>query len=58
MAVAQRRTSKGRKGMRRSHHALKAVTTTVCPKCGKPIKPHTVCKYCGYYRGKKIKNVK
>ena len=58
MAVAQRRTSKSRRNMRRSHHALKAPTVTTCSKCGKPLKPHTVCKACGYYNGKKIINVK
>lgn len=57
MAVAQRRTSKSKKGMRRSHHFLKAPSTTMCSKCGKPIKPHTVCCFCGYYKGKKIINV-
>ena len=58
MAVAQRRTSKGRKGMRRSHDALEAPKTSNCPKCGKPIKSHTVCGSCGFYNGKKIIDVK
>lgn len=58
MAVAQRRTSKSRRNMRRSHHALKVPTVTTCPKCGKPLKPHTICKACGFYNGKKIINVK
>lgn len=58
MAVAQRRTSKSRRNMRRSHHALKVPTVTACPKCGKPLKPHTICKACGFYNGKKIINVK
>jgi large subunit ribosomal protein L32 len=58
MAVQQRRVSKSRKGMRRSHHALKPSTTTSCKKCGKPIKPHTVCHYCGFYKGRKVLNVK
>ncbi len=57
MAVAQRRTSKTKKGKRRSHHALKLPTITFCSKCGKSIKPHCVCSYCGYYNGKKIINV-
>ena len=58
MAVAQRRTSKSRRNMRRSHHALKVPTVTTCPTCGKPLKPHTICKACGFYNGKKIINVK
>lgn len=58
MAVAQRRTSKSRRNMRRSHHALKTPTVTTCSKCGKPLKPYTICKSCGFYNGKKIINVK
>ena len=58
MAVQQRRVSKSRKGMRKSHLALPKPTVTTCKKCGKPIKPHHVCKSCGYYNGKKIINVK
>ncbi|MDR3163477.1 MAG: 50S ribosomal protein L32 [Mycoplasmataceae bacterium] len=58
MAVQQRRVSRSRKGMRRSHHALKIGTTTLCTKCGKPIKPHRVCPYCGYYKGRKVIEVK
>ncbi|MDR0752622.1 MAG: 50S ribosomal protein L32 [Mycoplasmataceae bacterium] len=57
MIVQQRRVSKSRKGMRRSHHALSVPTTVACSKCGKQIKPHTVCSYCGYYKNKKIINV-
>lgn len=57
MAVQQRRVSKSRKGMHKSHQAIKATTTTTCKKCGRPIKPHHVCKYCGYYDNKKIVEV-
>ncbi|MDR0340907.1 MAG: 50S ribosomal protein L32 [Mycoplasmataceae bacterium] len=57
MVVGQRRTSKSRKGLRRSHLALTAPTTTVCKKCGKPIEPHRVCKHCGYYKNKKVISV-
>jgi large subunit ribosomal protein L32 len=58
MIVQQRRVSKGRKGMRRSHHALTATTTLACAKCGKQIKPHRVCPYCGYYKNRKVVTVK
>lgn len=58
MAVQQRRVSKSRKGMRKSHLALTKPITTTCKKCGKPIKPHHVCKFCGYYKNKKIITVK
>ena len=54
MAVPFRKVSKTRKRMRRSHNALEAVGTVVCPECGATIKPHRVCKKCGSYKGKKV----
>lgn len=56
--VQQRRVSKSRKGMRRSHHALTAPILTKCSKCGKDIKPHCVCPYCGHYKNRKVLEVK
>lgn len=56
--VQQRRVSKSRKGMRKSHHALKAETLGTCSKCGKPIKQHRVCPYCGFYKNKKVIDIK
>ncbi|MDR0856854.1 MAG: 50S ribosomal protein L32 [Mycoplasmataceae bacterium] len=58
MIVQQRRVSKSRKGMRRSHHALVEPIVGTCPNCGKPIKSHRVCKACGYYNKKKVVEVK
>ena len=28
-----------------------------CSKCGKPILPHIVCPYCGYYKGEEVIDV-
>ncbi|MDR2847324.1 MAG: 50S ribosomal protein L32 [Mycoplasmataceae bacterium] len=56
--VQQRRVSKSRKGMRRAHDALTQTLTTKCSKCGKPIKPHRVCPYCGFYKNRKVVDVK
>jgi len=55
--VGQSKTSRARRDKRRSHLHLDPVTTTTCKKCGKPILPHRVCKYCGYYKGKKVVKV-
>ena len=52
MAVPQRRISKTRKRMRRTHFKLNAVGLVTCPKCGAMIKSHHVCPNCGYYDGK------
>ena len=54
MAVPQRRTSKTRKRMRRTHFKLTAKGLIKCPHCGEMIQPHTVCPYCGFYNGKMI----
>ena len=40
--------------MRRAHNALEAKTVTSCPNCGEMIKPHRVCKNCGYYKKEEI----
>lgn len=49
MAHPKRRTSKHRKGIRRSHLAVDTPTLHTCPRCGAVGKPHTVCGNCGYY---------
>ncbi len=54
MAVPFRKVSKTRKRMRRSHNALVIKTVTSCPNCGEMIKPHRVCKNCGYYKKEEI----
>jgi len=51
MAVPKRRTSKARKRIRRSHHALATPGKARCKRCGQPTLPHTVCDNCGYYKG-------
>ena len=55
MAVPKKRTSKSRKRMRRSHHALKPNAATMdCPVCGEPKLMHRVCANCGSYRGSQV----
>jgi large subunit ribosomal protein L32 len=49
--------AKGKQGRRRSHLALKPRALTPCGNCKKPIAPHTVCKYCGHYKGRQVVNV-
>ncbi|SIN69975.1 50S ribosomal protein L32 [Halodesulfovibrio marinisediminis] len=53
MAVAQKRKSKSRKGMRRSHHRV-AVPSVVYCECGEAALPHRVCAACGSYNGRQI----
>jgi len=39
------------------HIHLDEPSLSVCPKCGTPMRPHTVCKNCGYYNGEQIIDV-
>ena len=54
MAVPQRRISKTRKRMRRTHFKLSVEGLVTCPNCGEMIKAHHVCPKCGYYAGKAV----
>lgn len=51
MAVPKRKTSKSRKNLRRSHHALSAPARARCPQCGEAKLPHRICRTCGHYAG-------
>ena len=58
MAVPKKRTSKRRKGMRRSHDSIKFTANVVeCPDCGDLKLRHHICPGCGIYRGRKIFDV-
>ena len=52
MAVPQRRISKTRKRLRRTHFKLEVEGLVTCPNCGEMIKAHHVCPKCGFYAGK------
>ncbi|NLX05990.1 MAG: 50S ribosomal protein L32 [Phycisphaerae bacterium] len=43
-----RKTSKSRKRLRRSHHALSPVNLSTCPQCSAAKLPHAACAGCGY----------
>ena len=54
MAVPKKKTSKSRRNMRRSHHALKAASYVECSKCGEMKRPHHMCGACGHYDGREV----
>ncbi|TVM15350.1 50S ribosomal protein L32 [Oceanidesulfovibrio indonesiensis] len=51
MAVPQRRQSKSRSRMRRSHDKV-AVPNVIYCDCGEPTLPHRICPSCGTYKGR------
>lgn len=57
MAVPKQRHTRSRRDKRRAHIFLKRPHLISCPKCGKPVLPHRVCLYCGYYKKEEIINV-
>jgi len=54
MAQPKKKTTRHRRGIRRSHQALKVPKLITCPKCKELIRPHQVCPYCGTYKKEKI----
>ncbi len=48
-ALPKRKISKARKGRRRAHDHLKPINVQKCPRCGKPMRSHFECQYCGFY---------
>jgi len=57
MAVPKRKRSQSRVKRTRGNIFIKTPTLVKCPKCGKPVLPHTICGYCGFYKGKEYINV-
>ena len=54
MAVPKRKTSKSKRNMRRSHHALTAVNWVEDQKTGEPVRRHHVDLKTGMYRGRQV----
>lgn len=52
------KTSKSKRNMRRSHHALKARGVSFCPNCDDVMVPHRACGSCGHYAGRQALDVK
>lgn len=55
MAVPKKKTSKSRRNMRRSHHALKAINVVEDATTGELKLPHQIS-LDGYYNGRKVFN--
>lgn len=57
MGVPKKRITSSTQGQRRKHLRLKPINLIACPKCGQQTKPHQVCRFCGFYKGKEVVNV-
>lgn len=57
MAVPRHKHTRSSVGQRRMHIFITPPVLAVCQKCKKAVKPHTVCQYCGHYKGKEFINV-
>lgn len=57
MAVPRHSHTRSKVGKSRMHKNIKRVVLNICPKCKKPALPHTVCRNCGFYKGKEVINV-
>jgi len=57
MAVPKQHKTKSRRNNRRMHIYLERPVLGICPKCGKPVLPYTVCRNCGYYKGEEVIDV-
>lgn len=58
MALPKRRHSKARTRTRRSTWKTSITVSSACPQCHEPKLPHRVCGSCGYYKGRKVVDVK
>ena len=54
MQAPKKKTSKSRRDMRRSHHALSPKWLAECPNCGESVRSHSICLSCGSYKGKTL----
>lgn len=55
--VPKKKTSKSKRDMRRSHHALVPANLVECAQCHSKKQQHHICPSCGYYDGRKVLDV-
>jgi len=54
MALPADKTTRSKRDKRRSHDFLVKPGLSTCPNCNAAKRPHTVCKSCGYYKGRVV----
>ncbi len=58
MPVPKRKRSHSRKYKRNANKGWKVTAITGCQNCQAPLKTHTACLGCGYYKGVKVMQTK
>lgn len=58
MAVPKQKTSRSRRGHRRSQHKIVQKQLSVCKNCGAFHICHHICGTCGFYAGKRVISIK
>ena len=58
MANPKRKHSHARQGKRRAHLFLTPALLEDCPQCHEKKLSHHVCPKCGYYKGRRVMEVK
>jgi large subunit ribosomal protein L32 len=54
VAVPKKKTTRARKGWRRSHDHLRTPHLGHCERCNHPVLPHRMCDNCGHYAGLEV----
>ena len=57
MAHPKRQHSKQRSRKRRTHDSYATPQLGKCSHCQKPVLPHRVCPFCGYYKGQPVMQI-
>lgn len=58
MAEPKKRMTSTRSGNRQSKDALSAQSLINCSNCKQKVRPHQICKNCGFYKGEKVVKLK
>jgi len=58
MISPKRRVSKARRDKRRAHDRLSIPVWVSCSNCNESTRPHFLCRKCGFYKGKKVIEIK
>ncbi|MBI4812060.1 50S ribosomal protein L32 [Candidatus Falkowbacteria bacterium] len=58
MSVPAKRRSRSKARRGRAHSALAKTNLSSCPKCNKAVMSHSVCSFCGTYKGREVRKVK